>query len=71
MRTLTKQDVDEAWESWAATELATQDQDSPGDELTPIAAVRMLAHLRFSSTFCDIYCKTSPGASSRSPGLTY
>ena len=46
MRTLTKQDVDEAWESWAATELAAPDQASPGDELTPIAAVRMLAHLR-------------------------
>jgi hypothetical protein len=60
MRTLTKQDVDEAWQSWAATELATQDRDSPGDELTPIAAVRMLAHLRFSSTFCDYILQNEP-----------
>jgi hypothetical protein len=60
MRNLTKQDVDEAWECWAATELATQDQTSLDDELTPIAAIRMLAHLRFSSTFCDYILQNEP-----------
>jgi len=60
MRNLTKQDVDEAWECWAATELATQDQASLDDELTPIAAIRMLAHLRFSSTFCDYILQNEP-----------
>ena len=60
MRTLTKHDVDQAWESWAATELATQDQDPPGHELTPVAAVRMLARLRFSSTFCDYISQNEP-----------
>ena len=60
MRNLTKQDVDEAWEAWLATELATSDCAPPDDALTPVAAERMLAHLRFSSTFCDYVLQNEP-----------
>lgn len=60
MRTLTKEDVDEAWDAWAATELAAHDRAPADDALTPITAVRMLAHLRFSSTFCDYVLQNEP-----------
>jgi hypothetical protein len=60
MRNLTKRDVDEAWEEWVATELATSDRTAPDDALTPITAVRMLAHLRFSSAFCDYVLQNEP-----------
>jgi hypothetical protein len=60
MRSFTKQDVDEAWEAWASTELATHVRAPPDDALTPIAAVRMLAHLRFSSAFCDYVLQNEP-----------
>ena len=60
MRNLTKQDVDEAWEAWAATELAIHVRVPPDDDLTPIAAIRMLAHLRFISVFCDYVLHNEP-----------
>jgi hypothetical protein len=60
MRSFTKQDVDEAWEAWASTELASHVRAPPDDALTPIAAVRMLAHLRFSSAFCDYVLQNEP-----------
>ena len=60
MRNLTKQDVDEAWEAWVATELATSECAPPDDALTPTGAVRMLAHLRFSSAFCDYVLQSEP-----------
>ncbi|MGO8917870.1 MAG: hypothetical protein ACLQJR_18360 [Stellaceae bacterium] len=60
MRNLTKQDVDEAWQAWVATELATSDCAPPDDALTPIAAARMLSHLRFSSAFCDYVLQNEP-----------
>ncbi len=43
-----------------ATELAASESLAPDDALTPIAAVRMLAHLRFSSTFCDYVLQNEP-----------
>jgi hypothetical protein len=60
MRNLTKRDVDEAWEEWVAMELATSDCASPDDALTPTTAARMLAHLRFSSAFCDYVLQNEP-----------
>ena len=60
MRNLTKQDVDDAWEGWVATELATHDRSLPEDALTPGAALRLLAHLRFSSAFCDYVLQNEP-----------
>ena len=60
MRSLTKQDVDEAWRAWAATELATYGDVPSDDALTPIAAARLLAHLRFSGTFCDYVLQNEP-----------
>jgi hypothetical protein len=60
MRNFTKQDVDEAWEAWASTELATHLRAPLDDALTPIAAVRILAHLRFSGAFCDYVLQNEP-----------
>ena len=60
MRSFTKQDVDEAWEAWASTKLATHVRAPLDDALTPNAAVRMLAHLRFSSAFCDYVLQNEP-----------
>jgi hypothetical protein len=60
MRNFTKQDVDEAWEAWASTELATHVRAPLDDALTPITAVGMLAQLRFSSAFCDYVLQNEP-----------
>jgi hypothetical protein len=60
MRNFTKQDVDEAWEAWASTKLAAHVRAPLDDALTPNAAVRMLAHLRFSSAFCDYVLQNEP-----------
>jgi hypothetical protein len=61
MRRLTRQDVEEAWQAWAATELATYDRVPSHAALTPIVAARMLAHQRFSSVFCDYVLQNEPG----------
>src|ERR1700720_3676250 len=60
MRTFSKQDVDEAWEAWASTKLATHVRAPLDDALTPNAAVRMLGHQRFSSAFCDYVLQNEP-----------
>jgi hypothetical protein len=60
MRNLSKKDVDDAWDAWVATELAASESDAPGDALTPLAALRLLAQLRFSSTFCDYVLENEP-----------
>lgn len=60
MRKPSKKDVDSAWDAWVATELATSDSDAPDDVLTPFAARRLLAQLRFNSTFCDYVLQNEP-----------
>jgi hypothetical protein len=60
MRKLSKQDVDDAWNAWVATELAAADSGAPDDALSPLAARRVLAQLRFSSTFCDYVLQNEP-----------
>jgi hypothetical protein len=45
---------------WASTELATHARAPLYDALTPITAVSMLAHLRFSSAFCDYILQNEP-----------
>lgn len=59
MRKLQKQDVDDSWNAWVTIELETPD-GGPEDALTPHAALRLLAQLRFSSTFCDYVLQNEP-----------
>jgi len=54
MRKVSKRDVDEAWSAWAASEVACgQCGTAPDNTLSPTAAARMIALLRFNSMFCD------------------
>jgi hypothetical protein len=55
MRRPTKWDVEQAWRAWVATEMTYPDYDSktPSEGLSPISAVRMIAHARFCCVFCD------------------
>jgi hypothetical protein len=55
MRQPTKRDVDEAWRAWLEIDLAIPVQacEAANDALSPLTAMRLIAHLRFSSTFCD------------------
>ena len=68
MRTITKQDVDEAWEIWAAME-GTHSSHSQPDALTPIAAIRLIAQLRFSNMFCDYVLQNEPERIVETTGL--
>jgi hypothetical protein len=63
MRKVTKRDVEDAWQAWAAVDTAIplQDVGSAGNGLTPAAAARLLAHLRFSAAFCDYVLQNEPG----------
>jgi hypothetical protein len=60
MRMITKQDVDEAWENWATIEGFHPAQSLRDDAFTPTTALRMIAHLRFSSMFCDYVLQNEP-----------
>lgn len=60
MRKPSKKDVDDSWDAWVATELATSDKEASDDVLTPLAALRLLAQLRFRSTFCDYVLQNEP-----------
>lgn len=62
MRKITKRDVDEAWQAWAAAEMARplRDGEPAGGGLSPLAAIRLIAHLRFSSAFCDYVLQNEP-----------
>ena len=63
MRKVTKRDVEDAWQAWAAIEIALPPHDGgwAGNGLTPATAARMLAHLRFSAVFCDYILRNEPG----------
>jgi hypothetical protein len=51
----TKRDVDEAWQAWLEIDLAIPVQacEAANDALSPLTATRLIAHLRFSTMFCD------------------
>jgi hypothetical protein len=63
MQKVTDRDVEDAWHAWAAIEIALPPDDGAwaGNGLTPATAARMLAHLRFSTAFCDYVLQTEPG----------
>ena len=62
MRKITKQDIEDAWQAWATIEMALPIYDGgwAGNGLTPDTAARMIAHLRFSSVFCDYVLQNEP-----------
>jgi hypothetical protein len=62
MRELTQWDVDEAWCAWVAVEMTYPIHDSKAltQGMSPIAAIRMIAHARFCSTFCDYVVQNEP-----------
>jgi hypothetical protein len=55
MRRPTKRDVDEAWQAWLEIDVAVpvQAREPANEALSPVAAMRFIAHLRFVSSFCD------------------
>jgi hypothetical protein len=60
MRNPSKNDVDDSWNALVATELAVSENGGPDDALTPITALRLMAQLRFNSTFCDYVLLNEP-----------
>ncbi len=62
MHKLTKWDVDEAWRAWVTIEMTYPSHDSKvlGDGLSPTAALRMIAHARFCSMFCEYALQNEP-----------
>jgi len=62
MRKLTKWDVDEAWRALIAIEMTYPSHDSkaPGKGLSPTSALRMIAHARFCSMFCEYAVQNEP-----------
>jgi hypothetical protein len=60
MRKTSKNDVDESWKVWVATELAASDRGGPYGALTPFAALCLVAQMDFISTFCDYVSQHEP-----------
>jgi hypothetical protein len=62
MRKLTQRDVEDAWAAWVAVEMAYPIDDgmAPTQKISPIAAIRMIAHTRFCSVFCDHVLQNEP-----------
>ena len=62
MRKLTQRDVEDAWAAWVAVEMAYPIDDgmAPTQKISPIAAMRMIAHTRFCSVFCDHVLQNEP-----------
>ena len=62
MRKLTKWDVDEAWRAWIAVDMAYPSHDTKalGERLSPTLAIRMIAHARFCSMFCEYTIQNTP-----------
>lgn len=62
MRKLTKLDVDEAWRAWVAIEMTypSHDGKAPREGHSPTSAIRMIAHARFCSVFCEYTVQNEP-----------
>ena len=62
MRKPTIGDVDAAWRSWVAVDIAypAHDMALQSEGFSPITAVRMIAHARFSCMFCDYIKQSEP-----------